>query len=254
MSERDALLRAILRDPACDTARLVFADWLQENGEEERAEFIRVQVELTANAEQAGLHQGNPAEQNVPCQACVYYGRLRARESDLFHAHAADPILGEGIFDGLRFTKHQFDLCELPVVGLMQRGFVSEIKLRCAEFMRHAAAIFAAHPVVSVKLTDKDCGDYDYERVPVWQKLSVTLKVMAEAGHDDARRLALGVPDEVFELMPNAKRSPFTDHGYESPNTYPPDRATGLQWLSDVCVCHGRQLAKLPALPEPAPV
>jgi uncharacterized protein (TIGR02996 family) len=35
----------VCANPDDDTPRLVFADWLQENGEEARAEFIRIQVE-----------------------------------------------------------------------------------------------------------------------------------------------------------------------------------------------------------------
>jgi uncharacterized protein (TIGR02996 family) len=46
MNERAALLKAICENPDDDTPRLVFADWLQEHGEEERAEFIRVQCEV----------------------------------------------------------------------------------------------------------------------------------------------------------------------------------------------------------------
>jgi len=46
MSDEKALLAAIWKHPHEDTARLVFADWLQENGHPERAEFIRVQCEL----------------------------------------------------------------------------------------------------------------------------------------------------------------------------------------------------------------
>jgi uncharacterized protein (TIGR02996 family) len=45
-SDRDALLAAICADPDDDTPRLVFADWLDENGESARAEFIRAQVEF----------------------------------------------------------------------------------------------------------------------------------------------------------------------------------------------------------------
>lgn len=45
-SDGDALLRAILMRPAEDTPRLAYADWLDEHGESERAEFIRVQVEF----------------------------------------------------------------------------------------------------------------------------------------------------------------------------------------------------------------
>jgi uncharacterized protein (TIGR02996 family) len=46
MTTRDALLAAIRADPADDTVRLVFADWLEENGEPDRAEFIRLQCDV----------------------------------------------------------------------------------------------------------------------------------------------------------------------------------------------------------------
>jgi uncharacterized protein (TIGR02996 family) len=42
----EAFLSAIHADPDDDTHRLVFADWLDDHGESDRAEFIRVQVEL----------------------------------------------------------------------------------------------------------------------------------------------------------------------------------------------------------------
>jgi uncharacterized protein (TIGR02996 family) len=46
VSDRDAFLAAIHDAPEDDAPRLVFADWLDENGEPERAEFIRIQVEM----------------------------------------------------------------------------------------------------------------------------------------------------------------------------------------------------------------
>jgi uncharacterized protein (TIGR02996 family) len=42
----DLLLAAIITDPTDDTARLAYADFLEEEGNPERAEFIRVQVNL----------------------------------------------------------------------------------------------------------------------------------------------------------------------------------------------------------------
>ncbi|MBM3982904.1 MAG: TIGR02996 domain-containing protein [Planctomycetes bacterium] len=45
LSQHEAFLRAIFDAPEDDTPRLVYADFLQENGEDERAEFIRLQVE-----------------------------------------------------------------------------------------------------------------------------------------------------------------------------------------------------------------
>ncbi len=44
--EQRALWAAIRANPADDTPRLVYADWLQEHGDEARAEFIRVQCAL----------------------------------------------------------------------------------------------------------------------------------------------------------------------------------------------------------------
>lgn len=46
MSNESALLAAIWEHPHEDTPRLVYADWLQENDQPERAEFIRVQCAL----------------------------------------------------------------------------------------------------------------------------------------------------------------------------------------------------------------
>jgi uncharacterized protein (TIGR02996 family) len=44
MTDRDALLSAIEATPLDDAPRLILADWLDEHGEPERAEFIRLQV------------------------------------------------------------------------------------------------------------------------------------------------------------------------------------------------------------------
>jgi uncharacterized protein (TIGR02996 family) len=49
MSDAAALLAAIRAAPDDDAPRLVYADWLDEHGQPERAEFIRVQIELARN-------------------------------------------------------------------------------------------------------------------------------------------------------------------------------------------------------------
>jgi uncharacterized protein (TIGR02996 family) len=46
-TQESALLRAVYADPHDDAPRLVYADWLDETGQRERAEFIRVQIALT---------------------------------------------------------------------------------------------------------------------------------------------------------------------------------------------------------------
>ena len=46
MSMRQAFLDAIRESPDDDAPRLVYADWLTDNGDPQRAEFIRAQVRL----------------------------------------------------------------------------------------------------------------------------------------------------------------------------------------------------------------
>ena len=60
MSERAAFVSAILDNPADDTVRLVFADWLDEHGEPERAEFIRAILGAHPPGGSA-VQNGNPA-------------------------------------------------------------------------------------------------------------------------------------------------------------------------------------------------
>lgn len=43
---QDAFLQAILENPDEDSPRLIYADWLDEHGDPDRAEFIRLQIEL----------------------------------------------------------------------------------------------------------------------------------------------------------------------------------------------------------------
>ena len=80
MSDAPALLAAIRAAPDDDAPRLVYADWLDEHGQPERAEFIRLQCEL--------------ARANDPS--------LRRREAELLAAHH-DAFAGPLLAPGFRF-------------------------------------------------------------------------------------------------------------------------------------------------------
>jgi len=54
MTEREAFTEAIAANPQDDTLRLIFADWLQEHGEEDRAEYIRLACEMAARRGELG--------------------------------------------------------------------------------------------------------------------------------------------------------------------------------------------------------
>jgi uncharacterized protein (TIGR02996 family) len=107
----EPFLRAICANPADDTVRLAFADWLDENGDPERAEFIRCQIE----AERTGNRKGD----------------AHRRAQKLRHSH---------------WRKWVRELPRLPDAGWgdFRRGFVAGVDLsgeRAADTLATACAL-----------------------------------------------------------------------------------------------------------------
>jgi uncharacterized protein (TIGR02996 family) len=59
MSPEDAFLAEIVEHPDDDAVRLVYADWLDERGDIDRADFIRVQIQ------RARLDEDDPAQADL---------------------------------------------------------------------------------------------------------------------------------------------------------------------------------------------
>jgi uncharacterized protein (TIGR02996 family) len=136
VTDRDALLNAVLADPDDDLPRLVFADWLDEHGEPDRGEFVRVQVELSKwQAE----HPDCFDEPLPACSRCRRILALRSRERELFRGEW-DEELGA------------FASTENPA-PVWRRGFVASVALSAADAAAHLDAVLAAHPVIEVTLT-----------------------------------------------------------------------------------------------------
>lgn len=92
LSQHEAFLRAIFDAPDDDTPRLVYADFLQENGEDDRAEFIRWQCgcgpERTVPMSHLHLRGFKPAVEEVllPLVSLLDTENLR-RETVHFEPH-----------------------------------------------------------------------------------------------------------------------------------------------------------------------
>ena len=120
-AEQAALLNAIIQNPQEDTPRLVYADWLQENEQPDRAEFIRLQIE-----------QENAIDLEV-------YDSLADRSVAMaldFEKQWAAEFLGRAVY-GVGF----------------RRGFVEEIYSTATAFIRRGAAWAARTPLREVHLT-----------------------------------------------------------------------------------------------------
>jgi uncharacterized protein (TIGR02996 family) len=114
MTEGDAFLRAIAEDPDDDTSRLAYADWLDEHGDHDRAEFIRLQCELARLPADVDGH------------------RLEFRANELLGRH-------EWHWVG--------DLRDLVLWHRFGRGFVEDIGVDAEVFLNCPDNIFRQAPV-----------------------------------------------------------------------------------------------------------
>jgi uncharacterized protein (TIGR02996 family) len=115
----DALLKAVLANPDDDLPRLVYADWLDENGDSARAEFIRTQIEL------AKLPDHDPR-----------YRHLEDREHELMSEHEAGWLGGESP----RLSEWEW-----------RRGFVDEIAGDSWQLTQIGPHLISANPLVGVR-------------------------------------------------------------------------------------------------------
>lgn len=147
MIEKDFLAQ-ILATPDDDAPRLVFADWLEEQGNLDRAQFIRAQCDL------AKLPAWHP----------------RAIEA----AWEAEALLAKG-GEAWRAALPQLDGIEWVD---FERGFVTMVRVRDQKALyEHAAAIAAATPVSGVELSGLDeRAPHDRTKVPWLETLRLTFR------------------------------------------------------------------------------
>ncbi len=163
MTTREAFIKDILDNPADDTLRLIYADWLEENGEPERAEFIRVQIELARTPDPCWMlgvciYGPDPPRAKVGklvhfCGNTQWFLRhhLRTKELELLEA----PHKGGTWTNRVVWADNLFQAAVISDDVTWTRGFVSRVRLTCAAWMEHGPALVRAHPIERVELLDK---------------------------------------------------------------------------------------------------
>ncbi len=128
MSEHAAFLQAICENPDDDTPRLVYADWLDDHGDPELADFIRTQIEL------ARIPEYDPIWQRVWCS--------RPHQITGFRKLPELP-------SGLHWTSFCY-----------RRGFPWRLGvLDLDAFLAHAAHIFTLAPVQALEIDARNGAD-----------------------------------------------------------------------------------------------
>lgn len=140
MSDLDALLKAILANPEDDTVRLVYADALEENGQAERAEFIRLQIKLAAGCP---VCDGTGRNVMSPCNCSL----LRTREQELIMATSPGGEFRNWVTWFEPFRRDCVPDTNGGEVGShygwrYSRGFVDSIRMSAELWVAHADAIY----------------------------------------------------------------------------------------------------------------
>lgn len=155
---RQAFLEDVLANPGDDVVRLIFADWLEDNGDEARAKFVRAQIALANMPSGVACVKHLVSYQSCP-QCCVQ----RRRERSLLLAHGHDWTMALGV--GIKTITHDRGPDKGVTVAIVtgcekgsdvateyRRGFVEKIALSAENWMEHADALVAATPIMQVRL------------------------------------------------------------------------------------------------------
>lgn len=141
-TDRAALYRGILERPDDDVARRVFADYLRENGEEARADFIEVQLRLAEIEHDTTGNEWHETGLCSPyCELCPELRRLNDRESHLW-GHGFG---GMETPDGLQSIAMHIVGESFLRTGIVSRGFVSAVRCTLADWVGGECQRCAGH-------------------------------------------------------------------------------------------------------------
>jgi uncharacterized protein (TIGR02996 family) len=175
-------LAAILADPDDDLPRLVYADWLEEHGDD-RAEFIRVQCELAPLSAEGPLAVHSPLDPRRDA--------LEGRQKLLLTRNGKRWSEGLPVRPKGRFYRDE---------GAWQRGFVAELRLPAGEFLAGADELFRTIPLQSVWLEDVGPLAGELARSPHLQRLRVLDLTSNRLTDAQARRLLAAPQLRLREL------------------------------------------------------
>lgn len=160
MTDHPGFLADILDRPDDDTPRLIYADWLEDRGQSERAEFILVQVEharIVAGgfAECGGFswHSPDCVAGTTGRIACNRLRRLRERAGSL-----------KGGPECRNCDWHAPIRHSDPFTWEYRRGFVHAVRCPLAAWEEHGPAVVSRHPVRRVEVTDWSPFRHDLRR------------------------------------------------------------------------------------------
>jgi uncharacterized protein (TIGR02996 family) len=162
MTSEATFLQAIYDAPADDAPRLAWADWLESQGQAERAEFIRLQIRL------APLRAYDP-EREAPA----------AREQQLYYQHR---------------DEWAAPLRRLGCTPWFKRGLVASAQISATKFLKNAERLFQFAPLLGELYLDHTAKYVDALAASPYLARLTSLTIVATYQGASARLLTAGTP------------------------------------------------------------
>jgi uncharacterized protein (TIGR02996 family) len=126
MTQDEAFLQSIIEAPSDDTPRLIYADWLEENGDAPRAEFIRLQCRM------ATTRAGEPEHSELLDREWELLTVYRKRWQPVAHS-----VLAAHLFE-----------------SAFIRGFFARVNIPAAVLLEHGEELFRTFPLEELRIRD----------------------------------------------------------------------------------------------------
>ena len=241
--------RRVLENPEDDTVRLVFADWLDENDQSARAEFIRTQIEIAkhpgrCDAFMYSCHELFSSYADTAasgCDKCKAYAGLKIRERELLRADQ-----NWGPSGGNLYTEEVTSVPTIEIYAFrFRKGWIDKAWMNTEKFVGHAEVQFSWHPITEVVLVDRKAPSWTMvnadDRTPTgsswWHDVGVC-QILPFDGylHHLPNSLFVHLDEKDFISQPNPKSKFYTN------------RHTATAALSRACVRYGRTQNRLPEI------
>lgn len=222
--------RYVLDHPESDGPRLLAADWLFDDEQWQRAEFIRVQCRLALLTDVMGAE----ATSHPDVARLLASGHRLALD---LHGDLMDGLISP---DQATWGVPAGDHLRMSGSGVAVdyvRGFAGRIELTTALFLKSAGGLFESQPITAVRLTDKT----PVKVAEGWWWGDTCL------APSDPVSLSRCIPPQIYRPLIRGAGIRRRLEILPAELTYPTVEAA-REALSSACVAYGRSLAGLPTL------
>lgn len=216
-----ALLNGIDSSPGDAAPKLIFADYLEENGQEERARLIRLLAKDFGSQSNYSKHQVRALAGQAVMQAICAENKKKLGKPTIQFFHSGgdtSPIMIRGV------AKNGFGLYAPPRFrAYLRHVFVTDIKCLPNEWVEFGPSIVRDQPINDVEIA----GRKPYWNGAMWYSWHKTIDFTSPALNDAV------IHGKIYPYLKGISRPDFQSVAY-------PSYSSAISDLSKACLAYAR--------------